>query len=106
MMFVAVFGIFFTLFILFLNISHLHALLPFDFGKLVCQTLIFVEIIHVYKQGNFFQQTIAYLLLTVGYSVSSSLLIHLYQIGLEVDNDQPPIPTITKTQILIAAVEF
>jgi hypothetical protein len=35
MMFVTVFAIIFTTFVIFLNISHLHALLPVDYGKMV-----------------------------------------------------------------------
>ena len=35
MIFVTVFTVVFTVFIIFLNISHLHALLPFEYGKMV-----------------------------------------------------------------------
>ena len=35
MMFITIFTVIFTLFILFLNISHLYALLPVDYGKMV-----------------------------------------------------------------------
>ena len=39
MVFVTVFTVVFTVFIIFLNISHLHALLPFDYGKMVSATI-------------------------------------------------------------------
>ncbi len=53
MMFIAIFTIIFTVFVLFLNISHLYALLPVDYGKMVsirssvtkcdvCDTLFFI----------------------------------------------------------------
>ena len=43
MIFVTVFTVVFTVFIIFLNISHLHALLPFEYGKMVRMVSLPIE---------------------------------------------------------------
>ena len=43
MVFVTVFTVVFTVFIIFLNISHLHALLPFEYGKMVRMVSLPIE---------------------------------------------------------------
>ncbi|CAB4067896.1 unnamed protein product [Lepeophtheirus salmonis] len=80
--FVSIFTILFTLFILFLNISHLHALLPVEYGKM---------------------QTVVYLILTVLYVVSSSLLFHLQSEIRSGGFPSSPLPHWTKNHLIIAA---
>ena len=51
MIFVTVFTVVFTVFIIFLNISHLHALLPFEYGKMV--RILDVSTLIVLKDLNY-----------------------------------------------------
>ncbi len=107
MLFITILAIIFTTFILFLNISHLHALLPVDYGKMVSKTLKSISFIFPFLNTGLIsklfdcQQTVAYLFLTVGYAVASSLVFHSHFTSFQLDSQ---IPTWTKNQILIASV--
>lgn len=73
-MFLCIFTILFTSFILLMNISHLHLLLPFDLGKLV-RPLTTLDDIIIRSTFLFFQQTIVYLFLTIAFIVLSIFLL-------------------------------
>ena len=82
--------------------------MPVDYGKMVSALKgnLWVLGMHVAHHLNStvrpFQQTVAYLLLTVAYAVASSLVFHSY---LD-DSIIPSLPHWTKTHTLIVAVRF
>ena len=43
MMFITLFTVIFTIFILFLNISHLHTFMPVDYGKMVSERSLLIS---------------------------------------------------------------
>ena len=102
MMFITLFTVIFTVFILFLNISHLHTFMPVDYGKMVSFISFSTKHLSQSVQSSYLQQTVAYLLLTVSYAVASSLVFQSYFD----DSIIPSIPNWTKTQTLIVAVSI
>lgn len=101
MMFVCIFTILFTLFVLFLHISHLGSILPFDTGKMVGRNDQFIRT-EIGFPTFFPQQTLVYLLVTVAYFVASSLLFHAYPSYGAVLSI--PAASWTKNHVLIASV--
>ena len=99
-MFICIFTILFTVFVLVLNISHMNAFLPFEVGKMVSLKISCLKI--DFKSKSFsFQQTLVYLFLTVAFVISSVLL---YRVHNQTLDPSKPSSVRTKNYLLTASV--
>ena len=101
-LFVSLASALFSLLLIFLNISHLHALIPMDYSKMVRHTS---QLWATMINETLFQQTIIYLLLTVGYLSASSLVAWII-VTYNSDPNFSWIPSSTKHQLITTTVRL